>query len=126
MKTRNQLLAVADIFLLCIVAHAECPGGFCRPTNRWAETAPRRLALDSSPLTLDSSAHCRIFVGDGTIGSGALISSNDTCGLVVTCSHLFDETESNIIVAFSDGSRYSGRLIGRERADDLGAVLIRR
>jgi hypothetical protein len=76
------------------------------------------------PSSLGHSAHCRIFVADGSTGSGTLIARNDATGLVLTCAHLFDAATSNIIVAFPDGARYGGRLIDRDRANDLAAVLI--
>jgi hypothetical protein len=111
-----------------------CYGGLCYPQQ---PTAPARLVLPleaPSPVTNHQSpfphdAHCRIHVGDGTVGSGTLISKNDATGLVLTCSHLFDGAESNtsagnIIVAFPNGSRFGARLIDRDPANDLAALLI--
>jgi hypothetical protein len=71
-------------------------------------------------------AHCRIHIGDGTTGSGTLISKSDATGLVLTCSHLFDGAASNIVVAFPDGGRFGARLIDRDPANDLAALLIQR
>ena len=71
-------------------------------------------------------AHCRIHVGDGTLGSGTLISTNDTTGLVLTCSHLFDDTSSDVVVSFPHGGRFGARLIDRDPANDLAALLIQR
>ena len=71
-------------------------------------------------------AHCRIHVGDGAVGSGTLISKNDATGLVLTCSHLFDSSTSSIVVEFPDRSRFGARLIDRDPANDLAALLIQR
>ena len=62
---------------------------------------PQEPAIDSE------IAHCRITVGDGSAGSGVLVSVDDTTGLVLTCSHLFDDATGRIIVAFSNGKRYA-------------------
>lgn len=68
---------------------------------------------------------CRITVADGTAGSGTLIEKNDYSATVVTCSHLFDQSTSGIIVKFHDGSRYAAKLIGRDTGQDLAALKIR-
>ena len=81
-------------------------------------------ALDSSAL--DSSAHCRIAVGDGSMGSGTLVGRNNSRGLVLTCAHLFDGAAGRIVVTFSNGQRFAARLIGRDRAHDLAVLAIRR
>jgi hypothetical protein len=47
-------------------------------------------------------------------------------GLVLTCAHLFDESASNIVVAFPGGQRFGARLVDRDRAHDLAALVIRR
>jgi Trypsin-like peptidase domain len=76
--------------------------------------------------TFPHDAHCRVFVGDGSTGSGTLISRNDATGLVLTCSHLFDDTSADVVAAFPDGSRYGARLVERDPANDLAALLIKR
>jgi hypothetical protein len=83
-------------------------------------------ALDSRLSALDSSAHCRITVGDGTAGSGTLVASSSDAGLVLTCSHLFDGSASKIVVAFANGQRFAAHLVERDRAHDLAALVIRR
>ena len=60
------------------------------------------------------------------MGSGTLISRNDTVGLVLTCSHLFDSAKSHIIVSFPNGGRFGATLIEIDRANDLAALAIRR
>jgi hypothetical protein len=84
----------------------------------------RAPALDSRPSTLDSSAHCRISVADGTTGSGTLIATNGSEGLVLTCAHLFDSSTQSISVTFASIGRYAARLIERDRANDLAALTI--
>jgi hypothetical protein len=75
---------------------------------------------------VDSAAHCRISVADGTMGSGTLVATNDAVGLVLTCSHLFNNSKSNIIVSFPSGRRFAANLIDLDRANDLAALTIRR
>jgi S1-C subfamily serine protease len=88
-------------------------------------TAPTGRAISDSP-SVDSTAHCRISVADGTMGSGTLVGSTDTIGLVLTCSHLFNSSKSNIVVSFPSGRRFSADLIDLDRANDLAALAIRR
>src|SRR5687767_9179656 len=76
--------------------------------------------------TIDSSAHCRITVGDGSVGSGVLVSRDDATGLVLTCSHLFDDATGRIIVAFPSGKRFAALLLDRDQEHDLAALSIRR
>lgn len=110
-----------------------CPDGTC-PQSPVGEAGrflrPRPIAPITSPGTspfdVDPQAHCRIYVGDGSIGSGTLIARNDATGLILTCSHLFDGSESNVVVAFSNGDRFGARVTDRDRGDDLAALLIKR
>jgi hypothetical protein len=73
-----------------------------------------------------SPAHCRITVADGSAGSGTLVRRSDSTGVVLTCAHLFDNATGRIIVSFTNGQRFAARLIERDRAHDLAALLIRR
>lgn len=123
--------SLALSLLVCGASHAQtCPGGYCYPP---LPSAPARLVLPQSPVTSHeslSSAHCRIQVADGTssgniVGSGTLISKNENTALVLTCSHLFDTSTANIVVTFPSGDRYGARLVERDRAHDLAALLIR-
>jgi hypothetical protein len=85
------------------------------------------LATNSPDSAVAShEAHCRIYVGDGSTGSGTLVARSDRTGTVLTCSHLFDTSTAEIVVAFPDGSRYGARMIDRDRANDLAALLIKR
>jgi Trypsin-like peptidase domain len=106
----------------CVRAQV-CYGGMCYPQQ---PTAPARLVMPIESPTQPHEAHCRIHVGDGTMGSGTLISKNDATGLVLTCSHLFDDASSNIVVSFPEGGRFGARLIDRDSANDLAALLIQR
>lgn len=124
MKTCSPRLALANNLLFAVTVFAQCPGGVCHPTDQWVSVGAAFPALDSRPSTLDSSAHCRIRVGDGTVGSGTLIGKNDGTALVLTCSHLFDSSTSDIIVEFPDRSRFGARLVDRDQANDLAALLI--
>jgi hypothetical protein len=90
-------------------------------------SAPARIVMPIESATeTPHDAHCRVHVGDGTVGSGTLISKNDATGLVLTCSHLFDDASSDIVVSFPDGGRFGARLIDRDPANDLAALLIQR
>ncbi len=75
---------------------------------------------------VSSSAHCRITVADGSTGSGTLVRRSDSLGLVLTCSHLFDNATGRIVVTFTNGERFAARLVERDRAHDLAALMIRR
>jgi hypothetical protein len=72
-----------------------------------------------------SRAHCRISVGDGSTGSGTLIARDESRGLVLTCSHLFDDSTDQIVATFPNGQRFGARLLDRDRAHDLAVVAIR-
>jgi hypothetical protein len=86
--------------------------------------APSQPAANIAKV--DAAAHCRISVGDGTLGSGTLVGVSDSVGLVLTCSHLFDSSKSGIVVSFPNGRRYAANLVDLDRANDLGALEIRR
>ncbi len=92
----------------------------CQPSTG----ASRRIESDSP--SVDSSAHCRVTVADGTTGSGTLIERNDSIGLVLTCSHLFDTSKSQIVVAFARGGKFGANLVELDQANDLAALAIRR
>ena len=132
---RATALGVSLALLFATRATAQCSGGSCNaPTKHEWQPAGGRGARMVVPVAPDvpaerstsHDAHCRIFVGDGSVGSGTLISTNDATGLVVTCSHLFDESTANVVVAFPDNSRFSARLLERDVANDLAALVIRR
>src|SRR3989304_1953566 len=118
------------IALLLMILPTQCPraqvcyGGLCYPQQ---PSAAARLVMPFEPANqFPHDAHCRIFVGDGSVGSGTLIARHDTTGLVLTCFHLFDDAASNVVIAFADGSRYGANLIDRDPAHDLAALLIKR
>jgi hypothetical protein len=120
------LIPLLLVALLNSAARAQtCYGGFCYPAQPSARLV---TPIDAqSPVTNHQSLspHCRIQVGDGSVGSGTLVSKGDSTATVLTCSHLFDNSTSSIIVTFSDGTRFGARLIERDRANDLAALLIR-
>jgi hypothetical protein len=110
------------IAALLLIAPAECAraqdcyGGICYPRQ---PATPARLVMPiESAMQTAHDAHCRIHVGDGTTGSGTLISTNDTTGL--------DDTSSGVVVSFPHGGRFGARLIDRDPANDLAALLIQR
>lgn len=86
----------------------------------------RAPALDSFSVAPNTSAHCRVAVADGSLGSGTLIAVDSSCGFILTCAHLFDRSTAGIVVTFADGSRFAARLVGIDRAHDLAALAIRR
>jgi len=87
---------------------------------------PQFPTLDSRPVATDSSAPCRISVGDGSAGSGTLVARSPTGGLVLTCSHLFDRSTANVTVTFANGQRFVAKLVERDRAHDLATLVIHR
>ncbi len=115
-------LAHAKCYIDPLTGQQICPRQLspCQP-----QTAPTRRLVSDSP-TVDSTAHCRITVADGTMGSGTLVASNDTIGLVLTCSHLFNSSKTNIVVTFPSGRRFTANLIDLDKTNDLAAVTIRR
>ncbi len=111
------LAPVQKTLLLCIasccnVAQAQC---YIDPVTKEQICTP-----------VSSSAHCRITVADGSTGSGTLVRRTNSLGLVLTCAHLFDNATGRIIVTFTNGQRFAARLVERDRAHDLAALLIRR
>lgn len=124
MQSYISQVTVAATLLFASLAHPQCTGRFCYPVDPWSSAESSGLTLNTQPSTLNPSSHCRIFVGDGSVGSGTLIGKNDATGLVLTCSHLFDQSATNIIVEFPDGSRFGARLVDRDAANDLAALLI--
>lgn len=125
MKHFAKSLSLVALAFACATAHAQC---YIDPftgqricTRQLAPSAPA-----ASAPNVDSTAHCRITVADGTMGSGTLVACNDTVGLVLTCSHLFDSSKSNIVVSFPNGRRFVANLVDLDRANDLAALSIRR
>jgi Trypsin-like peptidase domain len=116
--------------LVCSNALAQCPNGMCpsgQCTNGLCPVRGVSQPLPTSPQSLaPHAAHCRIYVGDGSMGSGTLVDRNEGAGLVLTCSHLFDDTSEGIVVAFPNGQRFAARLIDRDPAQDLAALVIQR
>jgi hypothetical protein len=55
-----------------------------------------------------------------------LIDVTKSAGLILTCSHLFDSSSEPIVVTFADGRRLAARLVERDRAHDLAALVISR
>jgi hypothetical protein len=119
------LLLLFVIICICVVAQAQCYiDSFTGQRICARQVSPSQPAAETS--NVDSAAHCRISVADGTIGSGTLVASNDSVGLVLTCSHLFNSSKSNIVVSFPNGRRFFANLIDLDRANDLAALAIRR
>ncbi len=96
------------------------------PNAGWQPLSGAGTPWFAEPSSIDSSAHCRISVADGTTGSGTLIAVDKSTGVVLTCSHLFDTSADGIVVVFPDGSRFAARMIERDRAHDLAALAIQR
>jgi len=59
-------------------------------------------------------------------GSGVLVASTGTTGVVLTSWHVIDEHRQNIIVHWPDGSLSTGRVVASDEAWDLAAVLVDR
>jgi hypothetical protein len=127
MKFRPNIfvLNLLSLEFACAAAHAQC---YTDPFT--GQRICTRQVLPSAPAAntshIDSTAHCRITVADGTMGSGTFVACNDTTGLVLTCSHLFNSSKSNIIASFPNGRRFAANLINLDRANDLAALSIAR
>ncbi len=124
MKSYISILAVTTPLLATAIASPHCHNGTCRPSDSWSGIGTAASSLNTPPSTLNPSPHCRIHVGDGSGGSGALVELNNGTGFVLTCSHLFDNATTNIVVAFPNGQRFAARLLERDPAHDLAAILI--
>jgi hypothetical protein len=79
----------------------------------------------SAQAAVDSSAHCRVRVADGTTGSGTLVFKGQNVAYVLTCHHVFDECKSQIVCSFQDGESFYGRLKKENGNDDLSVIAIR-
>lgn len=89
--------------------------------------APRDRIGTGDPLPqAQQAAQCRVSVRDGSTGSGTLVARNERAGLILTCSHLFDQSRDDIFATFPNGQRYAARLLARDRAHDLAALVIQR
>jgi S1-C subfamily serine protease len=73
----------------------------------------------------NNAAHCRIAVADGSWGSGTLVEVDGDTAMVITCSHLFDDSRDGIVCHFSCGS-FQARLIDIDKDSDLAALQIKR
>src|SRR3954447_6046767 len=130
------------LLLLCICAsaHGQCyidpytGQQICTRPNYGCPTCPqpaRRIVsetpnTDAGSSSIDSSAHCRITVADGTTGSGTLVACDDKLGLVLTCAHLFDTCRSQITAGFTRAGRFIANLVDIDKINDVAAIAIRR
>lgn len=121
-----QLFCLAAV---CIAgaASAQCyvdPYSGQRSCTKPAGTCPPTASSNASNVT--SFAHCRIRVGDGTLGSGTLVNRDESVGLILTCSHLFNCDTSQIVATFPKGESFAAKLVEIDRANDLAVVAIQR
>jgi hypothetical protein len=124
-------ISLAMAMPVAIRAHAQCyidPATGQRVCTRPPGTTPggRAPAFNSQLVNLDSSAHCRISIDDGTLGSGTLVDRDAATGLVLTCAHLFDDSSGQIVVTLPQAGRFAARILEIDRTNDLAAVAIRR
>lgn len=113
------------------IANAQCyidpySGQRVCPLGSGPRASTQPPALDPRLSTLDPTGHCRIRVGDGTLGSGTLVDRDESIGLILTCSHLFNGDVSPIIVTFPRGEKFAAKLLDIDRANDLAVVAIQR
>lgn len=115
------------LLLGCVVANAYAQ---CYTDPLTGQRICSRQLISSQPAAttanVDPAAHCRVSVADGTLGSGTFVGANESVGLVLTCAHLFDCSKSGIVVSFPNGRRYAANLVDLDRANDLGALEIRK
>lgn len=108
------MIARLILFVLVLTHCAQAQCTIDPATGQW-RCAPAREA-PVAPLP----ARCRVRVGDGSTGSGSLVTAEH----VLTCAHLFDRCEAPIEITFADGRRCAGRLALIDRAHDLAAIQI--
>ncbi|QDU86954.1 hypothetical protein Pla175_03080 [Pirellulimonas nuda] len=106
--------------LLATGADAQCVGGVC-------PTSPPTSGWQSAPIEKPHPAVCRITVrgaGAASLGSGTLIASSSAGGLVLTCSHLFDNDRGAIEATFPNLPPQTAKLLAIDRAEDLAVLTI--
>src|SRR5690349_20959050 len=104
----TSVIAIAQCYVDPYTGQRYCTGSCpscptCRPSRQVVVGSPN---ANLNAANIDSSSHCRITVSGNTLGSGTLVARDDSIGLVLTCAHLFDESASQIIVAFPSGRRF--------------------
>jgi len=80
-------------------------------------------APDGPVERLPALAHCRVTLGDGSMGSGTLVAKDARYGTIITAWHLFRES-SRCRVHFTDGSSYPAGIIALDQAADLAFLRI--
>lgn len=73
------------------------------------------------------SAICRIQSSHGNVtdvGTGTLVSKDESVGTVLTCAHIFRDSSKKIVVTFVSGNRYYARLHRINHDADLATILI--
>jgi hypothetical protein len=73
-------------------------------------------------------SRCRIEVSEGggvsSVGSGTLVDAPS--GLIITCAHLFDDSQDGIIATFPNGRRFQAIFVARDKTGaDLAAIRIK-
>jgi hypothetical protein len=114
-------LAAADTAAGQWVPYGACPPGQCAPADPALSQAPQAPA----PWQVDARAVVQVVnvVGRGrTLGSGTLVDSDGTHGLVLSCAHLFRDGAGSIVVIFADGRSYAARLRKVDAQADLAAL----
>ena len=117
MKNLLSVLTLVFVFCLPIVSVAQCENGVC------AIPSTINQSRQSPPACV---ARIRVnYSNYGNLGTGTLISVNDSSGLVFTNAHLFDvgKTVSSVTVGMPEGD-FQGELINLDREWDLAAIRI--
>jgi hypothetical protein len=122
------IIAVGALLLtwVCIIAR-----GGLKPKKAYGTAAVLLLCGMASAQDITQErklAVCRVVVsepGAQSLGSGTLISKDERSAVVLTCWHLFSDSQGPIVVRFpNDPTQYQGRLAGTDRGGDLAAVII--
>ena len=88
------------------------------------------VAPTNAAMYKPEQASCRIYNHEGggrqSIGSGTLVgqSPDRSKGLIITCSHIFDDGSKGITIKMRDGKRYQATIIRRDKLADLCALTI--
>lgn len=106
-------------------AEGVCNSGQCLPHLPPLPAA--RAPQPPSGLQVDPRAIVRVvneLHGSRALGTGTLVDVDARQGVVVTCAHLFRDGVGRLLITFSSGRTFQGKLLKIDAAADLAAVAI--
>lgn len=131
---RRLAIAMLVAQLVCLVLASrgagQCVSGQCllQPysSQPYQGQSPRsQPAWPEANRSLPAVCRIRNNYSSGTnYGSGVLVERSATTSVVITCAHLFSEGVGEVTTTFVGNREYGARLIDRDVANDLAALLI--